>query len=84
LADFGFAAKFPDLRERRTTFCGTIDYISPEIVTGGGSEIILNGENQGQTKYRGYDHKCDIWSLGILAFELNAGFTPFVNKGEKD
>lgn len=44
IADFGFAARFPTINERRTTFCGTIDYISPEIVTGGGIEPDANGD----------------------------------------
>ncbi len=26
---------------------------------------------------KGHDHKIDIWSIGILTFELCAGYPPF-------
>ena len=41
---------------QRQTFCGTLDYVCPEIVCG---------------KY--YDFRVDIWSIGILCYELLAG-----------
>jgi len=40
----------------RKTFCGTLDYVSPEMVKG---EM--------------YGRSVDIWSLGILAYELSMG-----------
>ena len=47
-------------KSRRTTFCGTLDYLSPEM---------LKGDH--------HDSKVDIWAVGILAFELATGATPF-------
>lgn len=47
-------------REKRTTFCGTLDYVSPEIVMG--SE---------------YDEMVDVWSVGVLCYELCTGHAPF-------
>ncbi|XP_075591021.1 aurora kinase C-like [Dermatophagoides farinae] len=32
LADFGWAAHIPEEPDRRKTYCGTMDYLSPEIV----------------------------------------------------
>lgn len=32
----------------------------------------------------GHDEKLDIWCLGVLAFELLTGKTPFVVKGNKE
>ena len=44
----------------RNTFCGTYEYMSPEVVNK------LN-----------YQESVDIWSLGILLYELIHGVTPF-------
>ena len=43
------------------TFCGTPEYMSPEMLT-----------------KKGHDTRVDIWSVGILMFELLAGYSPFV------
>lgn len=42
------------------TFCGTYEYLSPEMIIG-----------------KEYDEKIDIWSLGIIMYELLTGKTPF-------
>lgn len=34
LADFGWSCKAQVKDERRTTFCGTLDYVSPEMANG--------------------------------------------------
>jgi serine/threonine protein kinase len=51
---------FGYLFSKRITFCGTLDYVPPEI---------LNGEY--------YDEKVDIWSLGVLIYEMATGKAPF-------
>ena len=56
--DFGWAASF--VPHKPDTFCGTLDYVSPEVV-----------------EKRKYDGSVDIWSLGILTFELLSGVVPF-------
>lgn len=37
---------------------------------------VLNG--------RRYNHKADVWSLGIVFFEMLTGFTPFTGKDKND
>lgn len=44
----------------KTTFCGTLDYVSPEMKDIGS-----------------YGSSVDIWSLGVLTFELLTGCAPF-------
>ena len=58
LCDFGWAKELNV--NKRATFCGTMEYMAPEIV---GSEM--------------YDFSVDIWSLGILLYELIMGHSPF-------
>ena len=64
LCDFGWAKEVSV--ENRSTFCGTFEYMAPEIVY---SEK--------------YDFGVDIWSLGILLYELLMGYSPFKGKDPK-
>ncbi|XP_052863873.1 aurora kinase C-like [Anopheles cruzii] len=59
IADFGWSVHEPT--SSRTTLCGTLDYLSPEMVQG-----------QPHTK------TVDLWSLGVLAYELVCGKAPFL------
>ena len=65
LCDFGWAKEITV--NNRSTFCGTIEYMAPEIV---GSEK--------------YDYGVDVWSLGILLYELLMGHSPFKSNKEKN
>lgn len=58
IADFGWSVHAPS--SRRDTLCGTLDYLSPEMVSG-----------------RLHDSSVDIWSVGVLCFELLTGKPPF-------
>jgi aurora kinase A len=58
IADFGWSVHEPT--SSRTTLCGTLDYLSPEMV-----------------QAKPHTKNVDLWSLGVLAFELLAGKAPF-------
>ena len=49
----------PDVK--RNTFCGTLDYLAPEMIEKGHK----------------HDEGVDIWSVGVLTYELLSGTAPF-------
>ncbi|KAG9036475.1 hypothetical protein FRB95_008773 [Tulasnella sp. JGI-2019a] len=61
LCDFGLSK--PDLKanELTNTFCGTTEYLAPEV--------LLDDS--------GYSKLVDFWSLGVLLFEMCCGWSPF-------
>ncbi|XP_021535309.1 ribosomal protein S6 kinase alpha-5 isoform X5 [Neomonachus schauinslandi] len=70
LTDFGLSKEFvAEEAERAFSFCGTIEYMAPDIVRGGDS---------------GHDKAVDWWSLGVLMYELLTGASPFTVDGEKN
>lgn len=68
LADFGLACKLEYDGERKSTICGTPNYIAPEIISGAS----------------GHSFEVDIWSLGVLAFTMLVGRPPFETSDLKD
>lgn len=60
ICDFGWCVESD---EPRSTFCGTLEYMAPEMLA-----------NQP------HNHTLDVWSLGILLFELYHSNAPFSGK----
>ncbi|XP_037042809.1 aurora kinase C-like [Bradysia coprophila] len=65
IADFGCSVNTHN--QRRSTICGTRDYIPPEII---------NGEP--------YYKEVDLWSLGVLCYDLLIGEWAFKAPTEED
>jgi calcium/calmodulin-dependent protein kinase I len=61
IADFGFAKICPP--NGYLTMCGSPSYVAPEILT---SHVT-----------GAYDVQCDMWSLGVIAYVLLGGYSPF-------
>lgn len=64
--DFGWSIQL-DFNESRDTFCGTLEYIAPEI---------FKGEQ--------YNKSADVWSLGVLIYEMLHGYSPFKGKNYRE
>ena len=62
ICDFGWSVEIGK-NEKRGTFCGTYEYMAPEIY-----------ENEK------YNVSVDVWSLGVLLYEMFHGFSPFSSK----
>lgn len=58
VCDFGWTVEVSS--GTRDTFCGTYEYMAPEVV-----------------KERPYNHAIDVWSLGVLLYELIHSYSPF-------
>lgn len=62
IADFGWSVHAPS--KRRNTYCGTLDYLPPEMIVP-------------RTPGNSYDEKVDLWALGVLIYEFLVGEAPF-------
>jgi len=68
LADFGLCKRTitAEGEKKAKTFCGTPEYIAPEILLG-------------QEK-KAYGKEVDCWALGTLLYEMLSGLPPFYDK----
>ncbi len=72
LTDFGLSRRLMgissgSLKHSELTFCGTPEYLSPEMIL----------HRKGCS---GYGKEVDWWSLGIVCFELLTGWPPFYDR----
>ncbi|XP_014664300.1 PREDICTED: ribosomal protein S6 kinase alpha-5-like [Priapulus caudatus] len=70
VTDFGLSKELlPADNNRAYSFCGTIEYMAPELI---------------KREHSGYDKAIDWWSLGVLSYELITGASPFTVDGDSN
>lgn len=65
VTDFGLS-KFFDATQMMKTFCGTPNYLAPEV-------LMTKGEGA-------YTNKIDNWSLGVILYICLSGYPPFTDE----
>jgi serine/threonine protein kinase len=62
ICDFGLATELSSDQETSRDYCGTEEYMAPEIA---------------RNTNEAYRYEVDIWSLGIILYKLVIGFVPY-------
>lgn len=76
VADFGLA--IDKEQERPVTRLGTLDYMAPDVL------LCPDKQDPDANKdLPGYDESVDAWAVGVLAYELLAGKSPFARDSRR-
>ena len=74
VTDFGLARRVPSQPRRMNSFCGTIDFMAPEMI-----KRYDKGSNS-----QGYGKEIDIWAIGIMSYIIMSGEFPFIDETDED
>lgn len=74
ITDFGLA-KISDNSSVMKTFCGTLAYVAPEVISGK-----YDSQMTSKAERNHYSSLVDIWSLGCLVYVLLTSHLPFNGK----
>jgi serine/threonine protein kinase len=72
VADFGFCKALEDPNDLSQTMVGSPIYMAPEILKGFKTFYLILGCD--------YSIKADIWSMGVVLFEMLFGYCPYEDR----
>jgi serine/threonine protein kinase len=78
LGDLGWAI-VKRAASKRTTLCGTMEYLPPEVCRSAAASLeeggpgLVGGVSSGEE----YDESFDLYTLGVLLYEMLVGHSPF-------
>jgi serine/threonine protein kinase len=67
VGDFGLAVKLGFKGERRSSICGTPNFMAPEQLS----------------KVPGHSYSADVWAMGVIMFIMLTGHVPFAEGATK-
>ncbi|CAI2185486.1 20271_t:CDS:2, partial [Funneliformis geosporum] len=75
LADFGLSRKINDASNHSTDVFGVVPYIDPEY--------LKNIRNKNKSQLYLLNPKSDVYSVGVLLWQISSGHRPFYSKNEE-
>jgi len=76
LSDFGLSKRIESSSNTKSKFFGVIPYVDPKRFSG-------RRKNKDSAQIYSLNEKSDIYSIGVLLWEISSGHPPFYTEGEQ-
>ena len=82
IADFGLCKENMGYGQRTSTFCGTPEFLAPEVRIE--TQYDINFNCLQVLTETSYTRAVDWWGLGVLVYEMLVGESPFPGDDEEE